>query len=140
LLLLRESRTRVHVFGAADVKRALTGGYPVLPILERYCGVQRRTLEPGSAHELPGSSVTAERFAVGGDAPRYADVEVEASGFVFRDGATGGGVTYVPGLAGVDDEVIARLDASDVVLVDGTFWRDDELTRLGISDRGARDM
>src|SRR4029079_10306625 len=69
-----------------------------------------------------------------------ADVEVEASGFVFRDGATGGGVTYVPGLAGVDDEGIARLEASDVVLVDGTFWRDDELTRLGISDRGARDM
>jgi pyrroloquinoline quinone biosynthesis protein B len=26
------------------------------------------------------------------------------------------------------------------VLVDGTFWRDDELARLGISDRSARDM
>jgi pyrroloquinoline quinone biosynthesis protein B len=26
------------------------------------------------------------------------------------------------------------------VLVDGTFWRDDELARLGISARSARDM
>jgi pyrroloquinoline quinone biosynthesis protein B len=80
---------------------------------------------------------------VGGDAPRYldgADVELEASGFVFRDRATGGVVTYVPGLARFDDGVIARFAASDLVLVDGTFWRDDELARLGISDRSARDM
>jgi pyrroloquinoline quinone biosynthesis protein B len=77
---------------------------------------------------------------VGGDAPRYSDVEVEASGFVFRDGATGGVLSYVPGLARVDDDVLDRLAGSDVVLVDGTFWRDDELARLGISDRGARDM
>jgi pyrroloquinoline quinone biosynthesis protein B len=27
-----------------------------------------------------------------------------------------------------------------VVLVDGTFWRDDELARLGISERTARQM
>ena len=26
------------------------------------------------------------------------------------------------------------------MLVDGTFWRDDELARLDISDRSARDM
>jgi pyrroloquinoline quinone biosynthesis protein B len=67
-------------------------------------------------------------------------VEVEAGGFVFRDGTTGGVVSYVPGLARLDDSVIARLAASDVVLVDGTFWREDELARLGISDRGASDM
>jgi pyrroloquinoline quinone biosynthesis protein B len=32
------------------------------------------------------------------------------------------------------------LAASDAVLVDGTFWRDDELARLGISDRTAAQM
>jgi len=46
----------------------------------------------------------------------------------------------VPGLARVDDSVVARLAASDLVLVDGTFWHDDDLARLGISDRTARDM
>ena len=139
LLLLRESATPVRVFGDAGVERALRDGYPVLAILERYCGVEWRTLEPGRT-ALEGSSLTLERFGTGGDAPRYSDVEVQASGFVFRDRATGGVVTYVPGLAGLDDAVVARFAASDLVLVDGTFWRDDEMARLGISDRSARDM
>ena len=49
-------------------------------------------------------------------------------------------LTYVPGLARLDAAVLGRLAASDVVLVDGTFWREDELARLGISDRTARQM
>jgi len=140
LLLLRESASPVRVYGDAGVERALRGGYPVLAILERYCGAEWRTLEPGRRHALEGSSLEVEPFGAGGDAPRYSDVEVQASGFVFRDRATGGVVTYVPGLARFDDGVIARLAASDLVFVDGTFWRDDELARLGITDRSARDM
>ncbi len=143
LLLLRESSTPVHVYGDAGVERALRDGYPVLPMLERYSGARWHTLEPGRAQPLEGSSLTVEPFVVGGDAPRYLDgsgIELEASGFVFRDGAGGGVVTYAPGLARLDDEVLGRLAASDLVLVDGTFWRDDELARLGISTRSARDM
>jgi pyrroloquinoline quinone biosynthesis protein B len=49
-------------------------------------------------------------------------------------------LTYLPGLARLDDDVLARLGASDAVLVDGTCWRDDELARLGISQRTARQM
>jgi pyrroloquinoline quinone biosynthesis protein B len=139
LLLLRESATPVRVFGDAGLERALRAGYPVLAILERYCGAEWRTLEPGRTQALDGSSLTVEPFAVGGDAPRYSDVETQASGFVFRDRA-GGVATYVPGLARLDDEVLTRFAASDLVLVDGTFWRDDELARLGISDRSARAM
>jgi pyrroloquinoline quinone biosynthesis protein B len=139
LLLLRESATPVRVFGDAGLERALRAGYPVLAILERYCGAEWRTLEPGRTQALDGSSLTVEPFAVGGDAPRYSDVETQASGFVFRDRA-GGVATYVPGLARLDDDVLTRFAASDLVLVDGTFWRDDELARLGISDRSARAM
>lgn len=143
LLLLRESATRVLVYGDTGVQRALTQGYPVLPMLERYCGAEWRTLTAGHASGLEGSSLTVEPFDVGGDAPLYLDgsgVELTASGFVFTDRASGGVVTYVPGLARVDEEVLARFAASDLVLVDGTFWRDDELARLGISTRSARDM
>ncbi len=67
---------------------------------------------------------------MGGDAPRYlsgSDVELGASGFVFRDRASGGVVTYAPGLARLDDGVLTWFRTSDLVLVDGTFWRDDEL-------------
>jgi pyrroloquinoline quinone biosynthesis protein B len=141
LLLLRESAAPVRVYGDAGVERALRDGYPVLTMLERYCGAEWRTLERGREQPLDGSSLAVEPFATGGDAPRYlADGELEASGFVFRDRATGGVLTYAPGLARLDDDVVARLAASDLVLVDGTFWRDDELARLGISDRSARDM
>jgi pyrroloquinoline quinone biosynthesis protein B len=143
LLLLRESTTPVRVFGDAGVERALRAGYPVLPMLERYCGAEWQTLESERAQPLDGSSLAVEPFAAGGDAPRYlggSDSELEARGFVFRDRATGGVVTYVPGLASLDHGVVARFAASDLVLVDGTFWRDDELARLGISDRSARDM
>ena len=135
LLLMRESAAPIRVYGAAGVERALRTGYPVLEMLERYCGAEWRTLEAGP---LDGSSLTVEPFATGGDAPRYFDCELEASGLVFTD--RGGTLTYVPGLARLDDGVIARLAASDVVLVDGTFWHDDDLARLGISDRTARDM
>jgi pyrroloquinoline quinone biosynthesis protein B len=143
LLLLRESATPVHVYGQAGVERALRDWYPVLSILERYCGLEWHTLEPRRAWSLEGSSLTVEPFDVGGDAPRYLDgsgVELEASGFSFRDGAGGGVLTYVPGLARMDDAVLARFAASDLVLVDGTFWRDDELARLGIAARSAREM
>ena len=143
LLLLRESGTPVRVFGSAGVERALRDSYPVLGMLERYCGAEWQTLEPGRAWPLDGSSLTVESFDVGGDAPRYlngSDIDLEASGFVFRDRAGGGVVTYVPGLARLDDDVLSRFAASDLVLVDGTFWRDDELARHGISARSAGDM
>jgi pyrroloquinoline quinone biosynthesis protein B len=143
LLLLRESSTPIRVYGSGAVRRALTDGYPVLPILEAYCGVEWRTLDPGGSLAVDGSSLEVEAFAAGGDAPRYlagTGADVEASGLVVRDRSTGGVLTYVPGLARLDDGVLGRLAASDVVLVDGTFWRDDELVRLGISERTARQM
>jgi pyrroloquinoline quinone biosynthesis protein B len=143
LLLLRESGTPVLVYGEAGVERALRDGYPVLTILERYSGVQWRTLKTGPPVPLEGSSLTVEVFDVGGDAPRYLDgsgVELGASALVFRDRAGPGVITYAPGLARLDSDVLSRFAASDVVLVDGTFWGDDDLARLGISTRSARDM
>jgi len=56
-----------------------------------------------------------------GDAPRYLDgsgVELTASGFVFRDRVTDGVVTYVPGLARLDEGVLARFAASDSLAID----------------------
>jgi pyrroloquinoline quinone biosynthesis protein B len=124
LLLLRESTTPLRVFGAAGIEQALQN--TVVRMLQRFCGVDWQTLEPERARPLEGSSLVVEPFDAG-----------EATGFVFRDG---GVVTYVPGLATLDERVLARFAASDIVLVDGTFWREDELARLGISDRGARAM
>jgi pyrroloquinoline quinone biosynthesis protein B len=129
LLLLRESATPMRVFGDAGIERALTE--TVLRMLERFCGVDWQELGPERPRPLEGSSLIVEPVQLGGG---------HSTGFVFRDRATGGVVTYVPGLARLDDGVLARFAASDLVLVDGTFWHDDELARLGISARSARDM
>src|SRR5438874_949531 len=71
LLLLRESARPVRIFGDEGVQRALRQGYPVLEILELYCGAEWQTLVPERATPLPGSSLVVEPFHVGGDAPRY---------------------------------------------------------------------
>jgi pyrroloquinoline quinone biosynthesis protein B len=129
LLLLRESSSPVQVFGDAGIERALSD--TVVRMLDRFCGVEWHTLEAGRASTLEGSSLVVESFHAGAE---------QASGFAFRDQATGRVATYVPALARLDDGVLARFADSDLVLVDGTFWRDDELPRLGISSRTARDM
>ena len=126
LLLMRESATPIRVYGGAPVERALQE--TLLRMLQRFSGVDWNTLHPDRERRLEGSSLAVEPFDVSGD----------QTGFVFRD--SGGTVTYVPGLARLDDAIVDRLAASDVVLVDGTFWHDDDLARLGISDRTARDM
>ena len=143
LLLLRESATALRVYGSEQVRRALTDGYPVLPILAELLRRRLADAGPGRLAAIEGSSLEVESFAAGGDAPRYlagTGADVEATGLVFRDRAAGGVLTYVPGLARLDDGVLARFAASDVVLVDGTFWVDDELARLGISGRTAAQM
>jgi pyrroloquinoline quinone biosynthesis protein B len=129
LLLLRESTSPVRVFGDAGIERALRD--TLVRMLDRFCGVDWQTLEPGRASSLEGSSLVVEPFHAGAE---------QTSGFAFRDQATGGVAAYAPALARLDDDVLARFADSDLVLVDGTFWRDDELPRLGISSRTARDM
>jgi pyrroloquinoline quinone biosynthesis protein B len=143
LLLMRESSAALQVYGSDAVRRALVDGYPVLAILARYCGVGWHTLEPERSLALDGTALVVESFPAGGDAPRYLSgtgADIEAIGLVLRDRSTGGVLTYIPGLARLGDDVLDRLEASDVVLVDGTFWSDDELIELGISDRTARQM
>ena len=139
LLLLRESATPLRVFGDAGVERALRRWVSRAARCWSATAASsgRRWNEGGPIRSKgPASrSSRSRRAATRRATSSEPDVELQASGFVFRDRASGGVVTYVPGLASLDDAVVARFAASDLVLVDGTFWRDDELARLGISDR-----
>jgi pyrroloquinoline quinone biosynthesis protein B len=118
LLLLRESPVPIQVYGDAGIERVLRP--TLLRMLDRFSGVEWHALE-------------GER-ALGG-----LDVELYREGvFVFRDGASV--FTYAPALARLDADLLAQFEASDLVLVDGTFWFDDDLARLGISRRTAADM
>ncbi len=146
LMLLRESAESLRIYGTEMVKRALTEGYPLLRTLEGYCGIEWSTLEPGSTitlgqGEAPGLEV--EVFPLAATPPKYMGSGTDgewAVGFTFRDRATGGVVTYAPALAEWNDKLRSRFESSDCILVDGTFWHNDELPDLGITNRTARAM
>src|SRR5579862_39354 len=141
LLLMRESSVPLRVYSSEAVRHALTDHYPVLPMLERYCGVEWSRLDPGDRVVLD-DLLELEAFATGGDPPLYmdGDADMTATGLTIRDRESGGVLTYAPALATIDDEIAGRLQASDYVAVDGTFWTADELVSLGLAERDAYAM
>jgi pyrroloquinoline quinone biosynthesis protein B len=90
--------------------------------------------------EPSGLLVTA--FAVPGDAPRFARHEISGHtvGLLLRDAASGGRCAFIPGCGGLEQALLDRLNGVDLLLFDGTFWREDELIGLGIGDRTASSM
>jgi pyrroloquinoline quinone biosynthesis protein B len=90
-----------------------------------------------------GLSVRA--FEVDRHVPRFIpDDPAQAVGSVIgleiRDERTGGKLVYAPCLASVGEGLAAATEGADGILIDGTFWDDDELIRAGFSDRSARTM
>jgi len=142
LLLLRESSVPLTVYSTDPVRQALSEHYPVLTMLERYCGVRWESLEGDGPISLD-AALEVEVFPTGGDPPLYvgdALPELRAIGLTIRDRATAGVLTYAPALEALDDAILARFDESDYVFVDGTFWTRDELVALGLAERDAYAM
>lgn len=144
LILLRESAQPLPVYSSASVKRALTTGYPLLTTLQNYCGVEWSPLEPGATIVLSAApELEIEVFPLSTKPPRYMQAaspnEIWGIGLTVRDRSTGGVFTYAPGVAELDAALKARFEASNCILVDGTFWQNEELRALG-SDRTARQM
>src|SRR6201996_9184393 len=63
LLLLRESSAPLRVYSTVAVREALTERYPLLTMLEHYCGIDWRPLDPDGATPLEGSSLSVETFS-----------------------------------------------------------------------------
>ena len=142
LLLMRESNVPLEVYSSEAVRHALTEHYPVLTMLERYCGVRWSRLDPGERIAL-GDSLEIEAFATGGDPPLYMVDDphgITSTGLTIRDRSTGGTLTYAPALEAIDESIMARFRESDYVMVDGTFWTADELVSLGLAERDAHAM
>jgi pyrroloquinoline quinone biosynthesis protein B len=59
---------------------------------------------------------------------------------MIRDRASGQSVFYAPGLAAVDSEAWESMSRAACLLIDGTFWTDDEMIRLGLGRKRGRDM
>ena len=138
LLLLRESSRPLRVYSTPEVRAALSANYPLMTMLERYCGVEWHELATGGEPTaLADSSLSVEVFPTGGDAPLYMGDAPgpSAVGLTVRDSAGEGALVYVPAIEELGEATSARLAEGDVVLADGTFFRHDDLVSLGMGTR-----
>ncbi|MBV9094772.1 MAG: pyrroloquinoline quinone biosynthesis protein PqqB [Streptosporangiaceae bacterium] len=140
LLLLREGRG-LELHATETVRDTLYDGTSLLRTLEAYCPVQWRPVMPGAEVPLAdGLSYRAfdvattkrARFGSGTGKGRVV-------GYRLTDERSGRALVYLPA---VQDITVVRdqLDDCACLLVDGTCWRDDELIRLGLADKTAREM
>jgi pyrroloquinoline quinone biosynthesis protein B len=56
------------------------------------------------------------------------------------DTRSGRKLFYAPGLGEIEPHLEPLLREADAIMVDGTFWTDDEMVRLGISKKRAREI
>src|SRR3954454_10108582 len=59
---------------------------------------------------------------------------------IIGDEATGGRCAFVPGCAELSPSILEKLEQTDLLLFDGTFWSDRGLVELGMSARPAPEM
>ena len=71
---------------------------------------------------------------------RAAPVPGDNVALVVRDAGTTRSVVYAPGLGAMDEVVWQAMQEADCVLVDGTFWTDEEMVTMGLSRKRAREI
>jgi pyrroloquinoline quinone biosynthesis protein B len=148
LLMLREGKP-LPLYCTAPVWRELNVGLPLVPVLSHYCGVHWHELPVGGdlpSTRVPGiEGICFTPLALCSKAPPYSDHRDHPEtgdniGLLIEDIATGKAAFYAPGLGAIDPQVEAAMRRADCVLVDGTFWRADEMIEHGFSGKTAADM
>jgi len=147
LFNLRESGPIV-VHASDAVRRTLVEGINIDAVLSSYHGIEWRkppaVLAPLRYQDGSASGIQYSAFEVSGRPPRY-QMDATASagavvGYRFVDGTTGGRLVVIPALAAFDDSVAMEADNSDVLLLDGTFFDEDEMRRAGVGTATATEM
>lgn len=151
LLMLREGNT-LPLYCSASVWDDLNTSLPLAPVLSHYCGVRWHPLQAvgkGPAMQpvdVPGiEGIRFTPLSLSSKAPPYSPHRAHPGvgdniGLVIEDLAHGTSVFYAPGLGLIEPHVDAAMRAADCVLVDGTFWSEDEMIELGLSRKRAADM
>jgi pyrroloquinoline quinone biosynthesis protein B len=137
LLILREGDP-LTIYCTEMVKQDLTTGFPIFNILEHFCGVNDHPIPlNGDSFSIPNiDDLEFTALALKSKAPPYSPHrndphEGDNIGMVIRQISTGKTTFYAPGLGEIEPHVEKTMADSDCVLVDGTFWTDDELASVG---------
>jgi pyrroloquinoline quinone biosynthesis protein B len=146
VLLLREGRY-LQIYATQAVRSIVEHDSRIVPVTRAFAEVRLENLPVGGTTTLSyrdgcPSGLTVSSFPVPAGPPRFtsSDHPGHTVGLLIRDVATGGACAFVPGCGGLDETLLDLLGQADLVLFDGTFWKDDELIALGIGERTAREM
>lgn len=147
LLMLRERSTPLPLYATTQVFGDLGTGLPLLSVLSHYCGVEQHVIDlNNSAFTIaPLASTRFAAIALDSKAPPYSPHRNDPHagdniGLRITDTLGGKSVFYAPGLGAITPAVDAAMRAADVLLVDGTFWTEDEMITLGLSKKPASQM
>ena len=153
LLHLREFQN-FFVFATPSVQRILKAENRIFKVLERGDPpVQWQTLSSKGRlgchlSDSPGEAPTfvCNTMALGGPYPDYVSEEFRRSaspddaaiGFLFERASKK--VFIAPSLSGRNPEWAKLAATADLVLIDGTFWSDNELAQTGRTNKTAREI
>ncbi len=147
LFMLRERGAPLPLWCTDPVEEDLLQGNPVLRVLGHFCGVNRQRIAiDGATFQVPGAAGLRFRaLALSSKAAPYSPhrdnpVAGDNIGIVVTDELSGKRLFYAPGLGEITPPVFDAMASADCVLVDGTFWTDDEMPTLGVSSKRAREI
>ena len=142
LLTLREQQP-FSLFATREIHQVIADN-PIFGALKPEL-VIRKTIALDTPFDLV-SGITATLFAVPGKVPLYlegeevkTDLEGEQTVGVHLQGQ-GREVYYIPGCALFKPDLKARVAGADMVMFDGTLWRDDEMVIAGLSQKTGQRM
>ncbi|RME35976.1 MAG: pyrroloquinoline quinone biosynthesis protein PqqB [Gammaproteobacteria bacterium] len=147
LVILREHTRPWDIYCTREVQEEMTSSYPLFNILGAFRGVNWHEVNteetPFTIERADGLRFTA--VPLKSEAPpfsryRHQTRKGDNIGVRVEDTRSGKNLFYAPGLGEIEPHVLRYMEEADVILVDGTVWTDDELSREGISDKRAREM
>jgi len=146
LFILREGKP-LNVYAPPAVQEALAEGLRLSQILDSYCGIQwqgpPKSLSPLLNQDRTPSGLLVQAFTLPGKMPRYYSGHAPAQsavGYRLVDKKTGGRLVFIPDIARFDEEVLSQLKDCDVLLLDGTFWTENEMGDSGAGNLTASQM
>lgn len=149
LLSLREG-PGIEVYATPLVFEDLTQALPLLNVLESYCAVHWHMLPVAGATPVAPFSVVgfdALRFwaiAVPGLPPPHVRTRGDRVGdriaVQVEDVRTGQRFVFSPALSTVGESELHWMREADCLMVDGTFWHEDELREAGLSPLRASEL
>ena len=146
LLMLRERSAPLPLYATRQVLSDLERGLPLLAVLQHYCGVERTAITLDRPFRIaPLGTTDFQAVPLDSKAPPYSPHRNDPHagdniGLQIINTVSGRSAFYAPGLGKISPAAQAALQNADVVLVDGTFWTENEMISLGLSKKSARDM